>query len=226
MFTANTVRLLLIFTLTSLATSASASPGNRTYLLSHRDPSGYIWGPPGKLLYLTKDVEKGATLTSDCLEPDEATARVIPLGSIADPLKAVGRVAAYNLRKGSILNENDLMRDSGENPSGKPLFIFVSPGFQRRFAELAKERGLTEDVLAQKLVEENLDARSKSNVTERGLLRNTGDVPSGRPLLIFLSPRYEKLLGELLGNVKEEQTWKCWHKILWRRNLMPYPIRV
>ena len=202
MFNASTVRLLLIFALSSLAASASASPDYKTYLISHRDPAGYIWGKPGKVLYLTKDVKKGDTLTSECLMPSEETAKVIPLGSISDPLKVVGRVAAYDLLKGTLLNEQDLLSSTGENPCGKPLLVFVSPHYRKMLIELAKERGLTEDVLAQKLVEENLDARSISHVTEHGLVANTGDVRAGRPLLVLLSPRYEKLLAELLGNEK------------------------
>jgi flagella basal body P-ring formation protein FlgA len=79
-------------------------------LLCSRDKVGTFWGPPGKVVYLTKTVKGGTKLTKECLVEGMVTKAAIPVGSIPNIKSAVGRIAAYQLDKGLLLNESDLLR--------------------------------------------------------------------------------------------------------------------
>jgi flagella basal body P-ring formation protein FlgA len=78
-------------------------------LLCSRDKVGTFWGPPGKVVYLTKAVKGGTKLTKECLVEGMVTKAAIPVGSIPNIKSAVGRIAAYQLDKGLLLNESDLL---------------------------------------------------------------------------------------------------------------------
>lgn len=78
-------------------------------LICSRDKVGTFWGPPGKVVYLTKTVKGGTKLSKECLVEGMVTKAAIPVGSLPDIKSAVGRIAAYQLDKGLLLNESDLL---------------------------------------------------------------------------------------------------------------------
>lgn len=100
--------VLLVGTL-GLGTFSTVCGAETGELLCSRDREGSFWGPPGKVVYLTKTVKAGTKLTKECLVEGMVTKAAIPVGSLPDIKSAVGRITAGPLNKGLLLNENDLL---------------------------------------------------------------------------------------------------------------------
>lgn len=102
--------IVLPFCTLGLVTFSTVCGAEEGELLCSRDKVGTFWGPPGKVVYLTKTVKGGTKLTKECLVEDMFTKADVPLGSISNIKSAVGRIAASQLDRGLLLNESDLLR--------------------------------------------------------------------------------------------------------------------
>lgn len=147
-----------------LVTAIDASCANEKYLLSYKDREGQIWGRAGKVVYVVKNVEAGAIVTADCLSQKEVSEKVIPLGTISDPIDAIGKAAIYRLIKGQLLNKTDLKLAPVDdlNISTRRLTLMLSQSSRQKLKELARVKGISESLLAKMLLEEKIENLARS----------------------------------------------------------------
>jgi len=146
------VLVLIIIACIAQCLYCDASAQSGVLLLAHREPAVTGNVPIGNFLVAKRRIKKGAVLGPEDVEISQSDAWKIPVGTYQKPSEVFGKMAKYDIQEGSMLD------NIGLQPNPNRIFqMSLEPGLFAKLHAAAKKQNLSEAVMAQRLLEQQLN---------------------------------------------------------------------